>query len=382
MFGGQNANDGINKKLFSQVSELRRLGVDIRLILVSVGNSPYPSYDYLTVYRVDEVSAGNFFERIKRAREIAKIFGEIIESLSCDDVLYYRYSDPFPLYYPNNYIRWFRKCRIVTEHQTKELDEFKLKDNYLGYYSEILLGKLLRRQSDAIIGVTDEITQYEVARSGNPTTPNLTIGNGFATQSVSVRQAPDLNGDDLHLLCVASVSRWHGLDRLLQGLAIYNGMTRIVLHIAGDGPELPHLQKLADNLNISDQLVLHGFLTGEALDALFDRCHIAVGSLGVHRIGLKEASVLKAREYCARGIPFIYGISDPDFPLDFPYVLNLPADESSIDIEQVLAFAKEVCTDSNHPQKMRHYAEEYLDWSVKMKKLKGFLETRVGKNGN
>lgn len=34
--------------------------------------------------------------------------------------------------------------------------------------------------------------------------------------------------------------------------------------------------------------------------------------------------------------------------------------------------------DPGHPQKMRSYAEEHLDWSVKMKKLKGFLEALVG----
>lgn len=32
--------------------------------------------------------------------------------------------------------------------------------------------------------------------------------------------------------------------------------------------------------------------------------------------------------------------------------------------------------DPGHPQKMRSYAEEHLDWSVK--KLKGFLEALVG----
>ncbi len=123
-------------------------------------------------------------------------------------------------------------------------------------------------------------------------------------------------------------------------------------------------------------MVFHGFTTGNALDALFDQCHVAVGSLGIHRKGLTQTSELKAREYCARGIPYIIACADPDFPAGFPYILRLPADESPIDIEQVLAFAREVCADPDHPQKMRSYAEEHLDWSVK--KLKGFLEALVG----
>jgi hypothetical protein len=45
-------------------------------------------------------------------------------------------------------------------------------------------------------------------------------------------------------------------------------------------------------LGISDRVVFHGFTTGKALDALFDRCHIAVGSLGIHRKGLTQTSEL------------------------------------------------------------------------------------------
>ena len=145
----------------------------------------------------------------------------------------------------------------------------------------------------------------------------------------------------------------------------------------GDGSELPHLQKLANDLGIADHVLFHGFLTGKTLDDLFDQCPIAVGSLGIHRIGLTEASILKAREYCARGIPYVIACIDPDFPVDFPWVLRVPADESPVDIEKIIGFAQTVCADLDHPQKMRAYALEHLDWSVKMKKLKSFLERLI-----
>ena len=378
-YDGQNSTGGVSKKLLSQVSELSRLGGDIELVLVSAGEIHYPPYDFLTTYRVDNVPTGDILGQIKRIYKIRKILSETIDSLDSDDVLYRRYGS-FLLYYPHQYFKRFRSCKIVTEHQSKELDESKLYANNVIYWSERLFGKLLKKQSDAIVGVTDEITQYEIAHTGDPAKSHFTIGNGFAIQSVPVREAPDYTDNDLHLLCVANVSRWHGFDRLLQGLATYSATPKVILHIAGDGPELPLLQQLTEELGIRDRVVFHGFTTGKALDTLFDQCHIAVGSLGIHRIGLKEASILKAREYCARGIPFIYGILDPDFPADFPYILHLPPDESPIDIEQVLAFAKIVCADPSHPQKMHHYAEEYLDWSVKMKKLKDFLETLVGED--
>jgi hypothetical protein len=36
---------------------------------------------------------------------------------------------------------------------------------------------------------------------------------------------------------------------------------------------------------------------------------------------------------------------------------------------KVVEFAQKVLSDPNHPQKMRKYAEEHLDYEVKMKKL-------------
>lgn len=128
-------------------------------------------------------------------------------------------------------------------------------------------------------------------------------------------------------------------------------------------------------------MVFHGFTTGKVLDDLFDQCHLAVGSLGIHRKGLTQTPELKGREYCARGIPYIIACGDPDFPTNFPHIFHLPADERPIDIKQVLTFAKKVCADPDHPQTMRRYAEEHLDWSVKMRRLKEFLEALVGENG-
>lgn len=67
-----------------------------------------------------------------------------------------------------------------------------------------------------------------------------------------------------------------------------------------------------------------------------------------------------------------------DVLVDFPYILRLPINESPIDVKKVPAFVEEVCVDLNHPAKMHRYAEEHLDWSVKMRKLKGFLKMLGG----
>lgn len=373
-------NTGVHKKISAQVKHLANHGIDSIIYSISAGNSQqYTEKGIKQALIPNAERSSGVISKIRREYQINLAFKNIISALNAQDIIYLRI--PYPSPHISRILRQPRACKIVIEYQTIESFEYQLKGKYWYLLIDFLFGNAIRKYTDAIVGVTNEITQYEVSRSGDYNKHHITIGNGFDAASTPVRRPPDYDGGDLHLLCVANVSRWHGLDRLLQGLAAYDGTPKVILHIGGDGSELPQLHKLTNELGIGDRVIFHGFTTGKALDDLFDQCHVAVGSLGIHRIGLKEASILKAREYCARGIPFIYGIADPDFPVDVPYILHLPADESPINIDQVLAFAQEVCADPDHPQKMRRYAEEHLDWSVKMKQLKEFLGALVGEDG-
>jgi glycosyltransferase involved in cell wall biosynthesis len=376
--GGPNVTDGVNKKIFTQLSELILWGINVQMVFIHVGAKFSNHFGFVKEYILRDIHKKNILGRVKRARDINKIFEITIRQLSFNDILYCRYSNLCLLYFPGNYFKILRSCKLVTEHQTKELDEFKLTKNAISYWSEFFFGRLLKKQSNAFIGVTEEITQYELAQVGNFNIPHLTLGNGFNVQSVVMRRTPSNNDAGLvHLLCVANVNKWHGLDRLLNGLATYRGNTHIIFHIAGDGAEIQSLKQEREKLNLQDHVIFHGFKSGADLDELFNFCHIAVGSLGIHRKGLTQTSELKAREYCARGIPYIIACSDPDFPDDFPWILRVPADESPINIEEVIKFAQRAYADPDHPQKMRAYAVEHLDWSIKMKKLKAFLETLV-----
>ena len=146
-----------------------------------------------------------------------------------------------------------------------------------------------------------------------------------------------------------------------------------MFHVVGDGAERPFLEERVKELHLEKSVIFHGVKTGKELDELFDKCHIAAGSLGLHRIGVSEGSILKVREYCARGIPFIYGAMDSDFNEKFPYILRVPADESPIDLNAVFSFADRAFSDTEHSVKMREYAKENLDWSIKMKRLVEFM---------
>jgi glycosyltransferase involved in cell wall biosynthesis len=375
-YGGE-INNGVNKKIFAQATQLNASGIDFSLVLLGGINNNYPDHNFINYLPIKDSLFLKImvFRRFYRQFLAKKYILEVQKSSGTGTVLYLRY--PLPILLLPHELLTKRNCKIILECNSIEINEQKKAKSYISYYKELFLGQEFRKRCDAIVGVTDEITHYQLERLGNFNKPHITIGNGIEVNSVPIRQPPPYSGSTIHMICVGNVSSWHGIDRLVQGTAEYKGPTKINIHIVGDGPEIPYLKKMIDNLKINDHFDFHGFTTGKELDAVFDHCHIAIGSLGIHRIGLKEASILKSREYCSRGIPYITACSDPDFTDDFPFVLKLSSEDTSLDMEQVLAFTHRVFQDTDHPQKMRLYASENLDWSIKMKKLKGFLEDLV-----
>jgi glycosyltransferase involved in cell wall biosynthesis len=198
----------------------------------------------------------------------------------------------------------------------------------------------------------------------------IEIGNGIDVESIQPRpRAPAWPSPRLHLVAVASVARWHGFDRLLRAVREYQDLQdrscELHVTIVGDGPSLPQLRELAASLDLSGHVTFAGRLTGDALRAIYDSAHLAVSSLGLHRIGLDRASVLKAREYCAIGIPFIASGHDPDFPHDVPFRLKVSGDESTHELTKIFSDYGRYRARFD-PIEQRRYAEVHLDWRHKL----------------
>ena len=373
-----NLNSGVLKKVRYQVDTLNELGFLSELdIITQVGrkNDDTGSTHFFYFERLEKTTV---FARFQRAKQIRNIISSLLVSSGPDDVIYYRaFGSMMLLYYPLTFFKPFHRCKIISEHNTIEYRELLLDGEYISALLNLLFGNLIIGQSDGIIGVTGEITRYWTKRLFYRSVPHRTIPNGIIVDSVTPRKTPPFDPDNLHILFVGNVSRWHGLDRMIQGIAGYRGSVRVQFHIVGDGDELDHLKQLKDTIAPGADIHFHGFMSGHDLDAMFDRCHIAVGSLGIHRKGLQQTSELKAREYCARGIPYVIACGDADFPDDFPWIFRLKADESPIEVEKVVAFAQSVFSGPDPATAMRDYAQENLDWNVKIAKLKEFIETKI-----
>ncbi|MCK9592799.1 MAG: glycosyltransferase [Methanoregula sp.] len=374
-----NLNSGVLKKVRYQVDTLNNLGIKSELVIVTEENEKNEESDPIQFLYYRKLEKTTLLSRLQRVRRIRALISEIVTSLHTDDIFYYRaFGSMMFSYYPITFFKPWRKCKIISEHNSIEINEALLYKNYVSAIKNLVFGNWIIGQSEGIIGVTDEIARYWTQRLFYRKIPHVTIPNGFLVDSVSVRKPPSYDSGELHILFVGNVSQWHGLDRFIRGMAEYNGPVRVILHIVGEGDELANLKTLAHSLNCTRTIHFHGFLSGSDLDSVFNRYHIAIGSLGIHRNGMKQASALKVREYCSRGMPFMISNEDPDFPDSVTWCLHLPPDETPVSIDTVLLFYNTVCSDPNHPAIMRKYAEENLDWSIKFLKMKQFIQNAMG----
>lgn len=194
--------------------------------------------------------------------------------------------------------------------------------------------------------------------------PAVNISNGIDLSVIPQRTyRPD--PEAVHILALASMSYWHGYDRLIRSLAAYEGSQKVVLHMVGgnDGGMLPEWQKLTQALGLEDSVLFHGPKSGDGLGEMFDLCDIGVNSLGMYRKGFSVTSELKTREYAARGLPFVCSVEDPALQhTDAPLWLRISNDESIPDMAAIVSFALQMRSDEAAPAKLRQYAATHLTW--------------------
>jgi len=204
--------------------------------------------------------------------------------------------------------------------------------------------------------------------------PTVRTDNGIDIEQFGLLDKAPFDGQTLHLLGLANVQIWHGFDRFVEGLRAYYAhqpALRVVFHVVGSGADVPHLQALVQKYNLQDVVQFHGFLLGDALDAMFKKCHLGIGSCGMHRINVAkgETSALKSREYAARGLPFVIGYEDRGFPQNYPYLLTLPAAETPISIQELVDFYQSLTQTPDYNLQLHQYAKENLTWAAKLKNV-------------
>lgn len=178
--------------------------------------------------------------------------------------------------------------------------------------------------------------------------PTVEIKNGIDFEAIKIRE-PENREDAIHILAVAGFTKAHGYDRMLRGLGEYyqaGGTRNIVFHMVGAGEPEREYHQIADEYELGDHCIFHGIQKGKELDAIYNYCDIGVECLGMFRKEVFLSSSLKSREYAAKGIPFITACESDVFE-GKEYVLRITADETPVDICNVVKFYDKLYNNKN-----------------------------------
>ena len=246
------------------------------------------------------------------------------------------------------------KKPVFLVHHTLEVPELTGTgfDNPIKALVEVVVGYASLRLAKGIVGVTDEIIQYEQSRLRGLHKECFKYPNGII---FSGRPLKDRRGETPELLFVASsFVPWHGLDLLLQ--SIPESQADFLLHLVGQvGDDLKALAKS------DSRIVIHGKLTQNEIKHLSETCWVGISSLALDRKNMTEACTLKVREYLMLGLPVYAGYSDV-FPESFIFYKKGKADISSI-----LGFAQFHRSSSREETSLD--SRPYIDKEILLKKL-------------
>jgi glycosyltransferase involved in cell wall biosynthesis len=206
---------------------------------------------------------------------------------------------------------------LIGEANTNDLTQHEGLGKVYALYNRLTRGILLRRLHGLVA------VSHELAESSAFTTyrkPTSVIANGIDLENFEPLPAPANSTPRLAFIGNPGYP-WHGVDKLVELAGL---LPDVQLDVIGY-EELPGSDELPENLK------LHGYLPEAEYKRILAGADAAISSLGLHRIGLEEASPLKSRECLAFGLPLILAYVDTNLHnLETDFLLRIPNKEDNI----------------------------------------------------
>ena len=352
---------GVHKKIIGQGDALKSMGFDVYYLFIDEEGLKITNFN---------INYTEFIKKIKTKVGVVtsgyNLSKKIITKIA-PDILYQRSSFHEPFFI--SYLKYIRKnrIRIFYEIPTFPYDnEFYKKKFPLNLF--LLPDRFYRKNiyhlAEKVVTYTDheKILGVKTIKLENGIVPK-----NFKKQNLNKSQRI------LNIIAVANISFWHGYDRMIKGLYNYYQNSKsnlpVFLKIIGGGPETERLISLVEKLKLQQYVSFTGRIDGKELDIHFDNMHIGVDVLGMFRRGFNESCSLKAREYCARGIPFISSSLDGDFDPSFKFRFKCEANEKPIVVDSIIKFYKCLNWNTEKQDDLISFANERLSWEKKMKRV-------------
>ncbi|MBO4726822.1 MAG: glycosyltransferase [Spirochaetaceae bacterium] len=338
-------SNGESKKVLSQIGAFEDFGINVKLLDCILDKKIHKLLYRLPVFGV---YPSKFIKKCEK------------EVLDCDFV-YIRKN-----IFDKSYLKLLKSLRKVkpTIKIFVEIPTFP----YFQEWNRFIDKPLIFKEKKNIPRVTKEkLVDYYMTLTSDTEIfgiPTIQFENCVTLKDYKIKENLQAT-DEIHMVGVALVASWHGYDRIIRGLKEYyngNNKMKVYFHIVGEGPEIKNLKKMVLDYNISSYVIFEGKQFGEKLDYLYNKAHIAIGSLAPYRKGIYSGNSLKTREYCSKGIPFVMAKGEPLFD-NYEYTYVVPNDDSIINIQEICKYVYKIDY-SNVSLKMREYAKEHLDWKT------------------
>lgn len=370
VYHGFSKHSGISKKIHYQVKGLIENGNDVRLCYYDFNEKGHRCR-FVDGMVIKDYGHGQM-AGLRQRMEYGCIYDYCIrEGIEFIYARCFQNANPW-------LIHFFKKVKTAGIQAVTEIPTYPYDAEFVGFSFlsrvNLKIDQIFRhwlyRYMDAVVTFSDAEVIF-----GQQT---IRISNGVDFDSIPLHRLSTIcQSSALHLIGVAEVHPWHAFDRVMAGIGEYyekmkmkdetDNLPDVFFHVVGGVHPYrmsTDFEPIIKKYGLQDKIIFHGQLFGDELTKVFNQCQFAIGSLGRHRSGITVIKTLKNREYATRGIPFIYSEQDSDFD-NQPYILKAPADESPIDIQQIIDF---VAHFSMKPDEIRKTVE-HLTWKIQMQKV-------------
>jgi len=301
-------NSGVGKKLHRQVQAWQADGHEARLFMHTSRFEPLSSLVPAEVIPYD--TAGTIRTELNRSAAAKKLVQAVKKYHP--DVVYLRLA----MYvYPVHQLA--KIAPLIGETNTNDLNQHEGLGKIFALYNRLTRGFLLRRL-DGLVAVSRELAEAPAFAAFHK--PTRVIANGIDLENFEPFPAPSNTIPRLAFIGNPGYP-WHGVDKLV---TLARLVPDVQLEIIGYD-SLPEFGPLPENLH------LHGYLPAAEYKNILGGADAAISSLGLHRIGLEEASPLKSRECLALGLPLVLAYRDTDLDNSkADFLLKIPNKEDNI----------------------------------------------------
>lgn len=345
--------DGVCKKMLAQVKVFENAGHQVDFIYIKDG---------VVIYKEKGINreiatVGN----IKKTVAYLKMYRHIKKKKY--DWIYNRYGmmDAF----------YFRVLKRLFQNGARIMIEIPAYP-YQGERTEGFLQYLMFKWDQWYWGKLKTIVEIILTYSKHETIfgiPTMQIMNGLEVDKVHPISEKAESDDTVDLLIVANMQKHHGCERLLYGLKDYysnGGERKILCHFVGEGIEKPYYESIVKEEQLSNNVIFYGAKSGEGLEEIYEKADIGICSLGCYKKNAFVSSELKSREYLAKGLPIITGVTIDLFEKNRgDYYLEFENNPENLNINTIIAFYDQIYASGRTKQQVicdiRNYAKDFID---------------------